>query len=246
MKKLAIALLLLPLADAVAQQGNPAIIAKAASAAGFVPEGWKTFMVAEGDLNKDGLADAALILQQTDPERIVKNPEALGPDSLNLNRRILLVLFRDNAGGYRLAARNEGFLPAPDNVENPCESDRLFDTDALKISKGVLTLRFHFWSSCGSYGMSIDDYVFRYQQDHFKLIGYASESTSRSTGEINKCSVNFSTCKTVSVTGENMFEEPKEKPRTITRSFAPVALPDLETLTEAAMEALLLRVTPDR
>lgn len=246
MKKLAIALLLLPLADAPAQQGIPAIMTKAASPSGFVPRGWKTFMTTEGDLNKDGLADAVLILQQTDPGRIIKNPETLGPDSLDLNARILLVLFRDSAGGYRLAARNDGFLPAPGNVENPCESDRLFDTDALKISKGVLTLRFHFWSSCGSYGMSIDDYVFRYQQDQFRLIGYAAESTSRATGAIDKYSVNFSTRKTIRVTGENMFEEPKEKPRTITRSFAPVALPDLETLTEAAMEALLLRVTREQ
>ncbi|HEX5034355.1 MAG TPA: hypothetical protein VFW62_07745, partial [bacterium] len=63
----------------------------------FVPKGWETLMQAEGDLNRDGKPDAALVL---------KNPtEDAGGEE---QPRLLVLLLQNPAGGgYRLAATSE-------------------------------------------------------------------------------------------------------------------------------------------
>ncbi len=59
----------------------------------FVPQGWTVLETASGDLNRDGKIDAALIIQQNNPNNI-KSHEGLGSDRLNLNPRKLLILFQ--------------------------------------------------------------------------------------------------------------------------------------------------------
>lgn len=200
---------------------------------------------AGGDLNKDSIADVVMIIQGTDKKKFMRNEE-LGADTLDLNPRMLLVLFKQADSSYRVAAKNTGFIPSPGNAENPCESDPLFDTDALTVKKGVFTLRRHYWSSCGSYGTSLEDYVFRYQNGKFEMIGYASESTDRSSGEMNRCSVNFSTRKTIRTSGENMFYDTKEKPQTVQTSFKISELMNLETLTPESFDDGLQKALPAR
>ncbi|HKY63994.1 MAG TPA: hypothetical protein VJR29_11285 [bacterium] len=63
----------------------------------FVPKGWAVLMQAEGDLNRDGKPDAALIL---------KNP---AEDSMQEEwpRPLVLLLQNPEGGGYRLSAASE-------------------------------------------------------------------------------------------------------------------------------------------
>lgn len=221
------------------------IPATGATLSSFVPKDWMIFAQAGGDLNKDSIADVVMIIQGTDKKKFMRNEE-LGADTLDLNPRMLLVLFKQADSSYRVAAKNTGFIPSPGNAENPCESDPLFDTDALTVKKGVFTLRRHYWSSCGSYGTSLEDYVFRYQNGKFEMIGYASESTDRSSGEMNRCSVNFSTRKTIRTSGENMFYDTKEKPQTVQTSFKISELMNLETLTPESFDDGLQKALPAR
>lgn len=214
------------------------IPATGASLNSFVPKDWIIFTQATGDLNKDSIADVVMIIQGTDKKKIVRNEE-MGKDTLDLNPRMLLVLFKQADSSYRMAAKNTAFMPTPDNLDNPCVSDPLDETDALTVKKGVFTFCKHYWSSCGSYGTSTEDYVFRYQNGKFELIGYTSENMDRSSGEMIDYSVNFSTRKTVLKTGENMFYDTKEKPKTVQTSFTIRELLNLETITPEAFDNAL-------
>ena len=63
--------------------------------AGFVPAGWTLIKSADGDLNKDGLADLAGVLE----EKVGTPPDPAGDGPA----RILFVAFRKPGGGYRLS-----------------------------------------------------------------------------------------------------------------------------------------------
>lgn len=234
MLKHLITLLLLPL-FAAAQTPDTR------TTAAFIPKGWTLLREAHGDLNKDSIADAALIVQQNDKANLKKR-EGMGADTLNLNPRMLLVLFRQPDSTYKLAAKNTAFIPKEHDEESPCLSDPLMETEGVTIKKGVLGLYFQYWLSCGSYWVTNDTYLFRYQKEKFELIGYESDGMSRSTGEMTTYSVNFSTRKCSTRTGDNMFSDPKEKPKTISKSFTLAVLPELQSITPEKFEGVLKQV----
>jgi len=198
----------------MAQGSFPAIPVAGAAAGTFVPEGWKLIARAEGDLNKDGAADLAIIIENTDL-RHYKVHDGPGRDTLNLNPRMLLVLFRDKeAGLYRLAEKNTAFIPKPNDGERPCLADPLAETEKLTIRKGVLALHFQYWYSCGSWYTSNHHYLFRHQHGGFELIGFDCDEFHRATGERSRYSVNFSTGRYSHTTGENEFEDTGKMPET--------------------------------
>ena len=175
-----------------------------ASYQSFIPKNWKVLEKVQGDLNQDGQADIALIIEDTNPENFVANA-GLGSDVLNLNQRKLLVLFKQ-AQGYHLAASNST-LPTEGDAESPCLADPLGETEALSIQKGLLKVHLHYWLSCGSWYVTNHIYTFRYQDRAFKLIGYDVHDFHRASGDITAQSINFITGKIKSTTGENEFAE---------------------------------------
>lgn len=174
----------------------------------FVPKNWKIIKQVQGDLNKDRKEDVVLVIEENNPENIIKN-EGLGSSELNLNPRTLLIIFKTQ-NGYELKEMNKTFIPKENDEESPCLMDPLVEGD-IQINKGVLLLSLNYWLSCGSYGISRDTYTFRYQNGEFELIGFDSMEASRSSGEIIEHSVNFSTKKMSITTGENLFGNPDEE-----------------------------------
>lgn len=175
-----------------------------ASYKSFVPKNWTILEKVQGDLNQDGQADIALIIEDTNPDHFVANA-GLGTDVLNTNERKLLVLLKQ-ANGYQLAARNST-LPTEGDVESPCLADPLGESEALSIQKGVLKIHLHYWLSCGSWYVTNHIYAFRYQDHTFKLIGYDVNDFHRASGDITARSINFMTNKVKTTTGENEFAE---------------------------------------
>ena len=216
---------------------------KAKSINDFVPKGWKILkdengsnFIAKGDLNKDKLEDVAIIIEKNDKKNIKKN-ESLGPDELNLNPRILLVLFKEKNGTYTLAAKNDkGFIKSEGNEETPTLMDTLSN---ISIKKNVLKITFNYFMSAGSWNTSSDTYIFRFQNNVFELIGYESDSYMRNTGEEEKVSINFSTNKVKSTTGGNMFEDAKDKPKDKWRNAEFEKKYILDEMTEKTLEEIL-------
>ena len=183
---------------------------KAKTVNDFIPKGWKKILTANGDLNNDKLEDTVIVIEKEDKENIKKN-DVLGPDYLNLNPRILLVLFKQKDGAYILAAKNDkGFIKSEGNEDNSALMDTL---DNIIIKNNVLKIVFNYFMSAGSWWTSTDIYIFRFQNNVFELIGYESNAYMRNTGEEEGTSINFSTNKAKITTGGNMFDEKLNKPK---------------------------------
>lgn len=214
---------------AVAQNNSPQINTSGKNTLDFLPSGWKVIDSARGDLNKDSLPDWVLIIENTDQRNFVHN-NGLGSDTLNANPRILLVLFKDKTtDNYRLVTQNNAFIPPPNDTVSPCLADPIAETKTITIKNGVLGLHFQYWLSCGSWFTSNHDYLFRYQNKQFELIGFNSMEFHRSSGEMSEYSINFSTKKLAHTEGGNMFEETTTKPKTTWKKFT---LPKMMSLQQ--------------
>ena len=200
----------------------------------FLPKHWSAIMKVDGDLNKDGLADTALIVEQENPENIIVTEYN---DTLNTNPRALLVLFKQENGTYKLAAKNDkGF------IEPPKESSSLLDPlgeGDINIKNNTLRLRFQYFFSAGSWYITNVEYVFRYQNSHFELIGVETNSFHRATGEETIVSFNLSTNKLETTMGGNVFEEKENNPKKETETFIYNPKPILDNMEATAYLTIL-------
>lgn len=163
----------------------------------FIPKGWKTLKKATGDLNKDGIDDVALVVQNTDPSKISTD----SPMEMNANDRQLIILFgKKKADCYSLSTKSETFILKHDqeNMDEPFED--------ISISKGTLKISFKEFYTMGSWSTGSSDYIWRFQDGDFKLIGANTSNFHRADGDAVDVSVNFSTNK-YSVKTYNMFDE---------------------------------------
>ena len=200
----------------------------------FVPKHWSAIMKVDGDLNKDSLADTALIVEQENPNNISITEYN---DTLNTNPRALLVLFKQENGTYKLAAKNDkGF------IEPPKESSSLLDPlgeGDINIKNNTLRLRFQYFFSAGSWYITNVEYVFRYQNSHFELIGVETNSFHRATGEETIASFNLSTNKLETTMGGNVFEEKENNPKKETETFIYNPKPILDNMEATAYLTIL-------
>lgn len=200
----------------------------------FVPKNWKIIEQVEGDLNKDKKSDFVLIIEDTNPDNIIKN-ENLGNPEINLNDRYLLILFKTQ-NGYEIKEISKTFLPTEGSEESPCLADPLMD-GGIEIKNGTLVISFNYWLSCGSWYTSTNAYTFRFQKNEFELIGFDSREFHRASGEMNSISINFSTKKMSKTSGGNMFGEDsdgneiKSEEKTEWKTFKLDKLKNLKTLT---------------
>lgn len=124
---------------------------KAKTVNDFIPKGWKKILTTNGDLNKDKLEDTVIVIEKEDKKNIKKN-DGFGPEELNLNPRILLILFKQKDGTYILASKNDkGFIKSEGNDDNPALMDTL---DDIIIKNNVLKIVFNYFMSAGSWWTS--------------------------------------------------------------------------------------------
>ena len=209
---------------------------KAKTVNDFIPKGWKKILTTNGDLNKDKLEDTVIVIEKEDKKNIKKN-DGFGPEELNLNPRILLVLFKQKDGTYILASKNDkGFIKSEGNDDNPALMDTL---DDIIIKNNVLKIVFNYFMSAGSWWTSTNVYIFRFQNNVFELIGYESNAYMRNTGEEEGTSINFSTNKAKITTGGNIFEEKENNPKNEWRYLKFEKKYILNEMTESTLDEIL-------
>ena len=150
----------------------------------FIPEGWELMGSVNGDINKDGITDYVFILESKEKYKI--------PDDFmnkEYSYRILGITFGKKGGGYHLALQNNNFIINGD--QNSSLDEPFLDMEIKK--NGTIWFKFYFFYSAGSWWVSNDTYVFRYQNNRFELIGHESSSFHRATHEESTTSTNFST-----------------------------------------------------
>jgi hypothetical protein len=173
----------------------------------FVPKGWTILDSAKGDLNKDKLADAAVILQHTDRVKLPKdtNNDAPVKDTVVIQHRILTILFKNPGDGkYYLAEQSNSFIM--DNSDPPLnDGPPLMDDpyQGMKIENGILQISFGLSYSMGNWDTTNASYKFRYQQNQFALIGADYYSMHRATQDYSNYSFNF-------LSGKRLLEKGNE------------------------------------
>jgi tetratricopeptide (TPR) repeat protein len=133
----------------------------------FIPAGWKIKGKAMGDLNKDGIADAALVLEY----KTITAESRADNDTIYSYPRILLVLFK-NASQYNSVAQQNTFMLRAEEGDHM--SGDPYDT--IEINKGVLNINYE-------YTRSHLYYKFRYQNNNFYLIGATEAGVHLDTEE---------------------------------------------------------------
>ena len=236
MKNLILVLFLFVSCQLSFAQGDEVVIKKTVSKiSDFVPAKWKIIAEAKGDLNKDGLADAALVIENTDPKNFIIDKERLGSDTINVNQRYLLVTFKKSNATFQLVAKNTKFIPSENSQESPCLTDPFGKEGGIEITKGLLQIHFQNFYSCGAWEIYNFDYTFRFQNQKFELIGYNKFSMHRSSGEETSTTMNFSTMKMNYTSGTNTFKD-GGKPKTIWKNIQPKNLLELNSITEEAID----------
>lgn len=197
----------------------PSIKSKGLSITDFVPTGWTVLDSSYGDLNKDGIKDAAIIIQHKDSVLFVNSLE----DTVLTQPRILLILFKkpvDNS--LELIEQSNSFILKHDNsaMDDPYQE--------LTINKGVLEVKFHLFYNMGSWYVTNAVYKFRYQQGQFVLIGADNSSFHRATHDFEDYSYNFLTKKRALTKGNDI----KGTKKTIWKSLNLSTLQTLKTFSE--------------
>ena len=178
----------------------------------FIPKGWKEILATSGDLNKDKLEDVVIIIEKDDEKNIKKN-NTIGPNYLNLNPRILLILFTQKDGTYILVDKNDkGFIQSENDEKNPTLMDTLSGID---IKNNTLKISHDYFLSVETWSALQSVFTFRFQNNRFELIGFDNNLFVRNSGEQEKFSINFLTNKIKTTSGGNIFNKklnnPKEK-----------------------------------
>lgn len=158
---------------------------RGSDAAAFVPTGWRLIKTVRGDLDGDGQADLAMVMQAQDPANIKPLGKSGTYDANPL--RIAAALFDPAAKAYVLAAEDHTVIPPR------LEPEFLDAFDEIAIVDGKLTLRLTRFATLGGWGAGNRTLTFRYQNGAFYLIGLDASETQRNTGEYTDYSLNYLT-----------------------------------------------------
>ena len=145
----------------------------------LVPQGWSHYEVM-GDMNKDGIADMALMANSDQP--------------------VFAIYFGTADGKLKLWKEYSKLLPVSESED--CTNNFTFEIS----SRGALTITIQPECSQGSYTTEISRYTYRYQNGDFFLIGKENESIQRNTGEAELVSENYLTWKR-QVKKSNVFSD---------------------------------------
>jgi hypothetical protein len=127
----------------------------------FIPAGYDTITTVNGDMNKDNVADYAMVLKS-----VKEDVERTESDTNELPRRILVLLLKNEAG-YSLAAKTDQAILGKEEggvFGDPFQS--------IRIANGVLIAE-HYGGSAWRWALT---HKFRYQNTAFFLIGQTNYS----------------------------------------------------------------------
>ncbi|MBI3258322.1 MAG: hypothetical protein HYZ54_02405 [Ignavibacteriae bacterium] len=164
----------------------PTIIKEGAKIKEFIPYGWKIRDSVQGDLNNDKNSDIAVILQYKDTVTIF-NSEEDSPDTINIQPRILLILFLDKrTHKLKFGEQNNTFILRNDDpslLDDPYQS--------MCINKGILSIDFQLAYGVGSWNITHSSYSFSYQNENFVLISAYKNLFNRATHNFENHSFDF-------------------------------------------------------
>ncbi|MFO1012543.1 MAG: hypothetical protein U1E50_02165 [Caulobacteraceae bacterium] len=201
-----------------ARAAEPTIPATATTAEGFVPAGWVLDREATGDLDGDGLADLVLVVRDLDPANVrAKAPDTLGPDTFDMQRRVLIVALAGRAGGYRRVAVNSTLIP----IRDEAVLADLLDDNAIVISGRRLTISLDRFEEAGSWNRSDYGFTFRWKRGGLELVHYDRLDSARGSGVLTGLQVDWLKRTAVASEGNVAVDDGEMTYRRIGRPLGP-------------------------
>lgn len=154
----------------------------------------------EGDFNQDGIQDLLVEAHPKDPLHMRTREE--DGYVYNFNQRVLAIYFGQSDGKLKRFKEYAKTLPCDDEDNENC----MHEFDYKVTTKGVIRISISVFCSAGGSEVPSTEYVYRYQNGDFYLIGKDYGSFSRYSGEATKVSENYLTHKKQTIT-YNMFDE---------------------------------------
>lgn len=166
----------------------PTLAAQSQTIEGFAPSGWHEETRATADLNGDGLADVAFVLQATDPHNMIDAGPSWG--RFDSNPRMLVVAVARPGGGYALAVENHTLIPRKTEPDD----NTSFDKSGMSIAHAAVRVRIDFLRGNATY-------TFRLHQGNLELIGFDSAGVLTMAGDLEEISINYATGRMKRTTG---------------------------------------------
>ena len=172
------------------------------------------------DLNNDGMEDCVIITKQTKKEAFVTD-EYRG--ELDRNRRGILIAFKDSTENYNTV------LAIPDCFSSENEDGGVYFPPELGVGtrRGNLIIGY----GHGRYGSW--EYVFRYRNKNFELIGY-DQSNNRGPITESRISINFLTKKkqTLVNTNPNIPDDDSDYEEVFEETWKDIVIENLVKLSD--------------
>jgi len=185
----------------------------------FAPPGWTILDSAYGDLNNDGIKDAAVVIQYRDSISMINSLE----DTVLTQPRILLLFFKNASTQlFNLIEQSNSFILKHDNshMDDPYQG--------IIIRNGNVEINFHLFYNMGSWYSTSSTYKFRFYKHSFALIGADISTIHRATLDYQDDSYNFLTNTSIHTTGNDQTGTRK----TTRKKFHPSTLKIFKTFKE--------------
>ncbi|WP_149276314.1 hypothetical protein [Pareuzebyella sediminis] len=186
----------------------------------IIPTGWKILSKAMGDLNGDGYEDVAFAIESPVEKKYVSK-EGSDSDTLHINPRVLAIYFGKRNGKFKKKLQSNTFIINRNtpNMDEPFKGLQI-------LPNGDLQMDFYIWPCRECTSWSSHEYIFRFQNKAFELVGYKESVTQRVSGDEVYYNIDFQN-KTLKIITETRNEDDE---REYEESFKKFELPHLKTI----------------
>nr|WP_321413369.1 hypothetical protein [uncultured Allomuricauda sp.] len=186
----------------------------------IIPTGWKILSKAMGDLNGDGYEDIAFAIESPVEKSYVYR-DGSDSDTLHINPRVLGIYFGKRNGKFKKKLQSNTFIINRNkpNMDEPFKGLQI-------LPNGDLQIDFYIWPCRECTSWSSHDYIFRFQNRAFELVGYKENITQRVSGDEIYSNIDFQN-KTLKIITETRNEDDE---REYEESFKKFELHHLKTI----------------
>ncbi|MFY0713755.1 hypothetical protein J1D01_08780 [Seonamhaeicola sp. NFXS20] len=190
----------------------PELPAKGRSMQNIIPTNYKILSKASGDLNGDGYKDIVFAIESPIEKKYVYK-HGSDSDTLHINPRVLGIYFGKRNGKFKKVLQSNAFIINRNtpNMDEPFKGLQI-------LPNGDLQIDFYIWPCRECTSWSSHEYLFRFQNKTFELVGYEESIENRVLNEGTSYSIDFQN-KTLKMITETRNEDDEREYKEALQKF---------------------------